>query len=369
MGAGGDPAESLWYSPGAGAAAARLALSPLSLLFGAGVRVRSGLYDAGLVATRSAPAPVVSVGSLRVGGAGKTPFVLWVARTLARCGRRPCLVSRGYGGQAEASRPWVLDAAGAAAADAAARAGDEAVMLALRSGLPVAIGADRAAACASATATLAAAGAAPDVFVLDDGFQHRGLARALDIVLVTGREAGERLLPAGPLREPASALARAGVVVVMGEATGPPARGVPAGVARSTHVVGASTVATGLVADVSDEVARPLEELRGRRVVALAAIARPERFLAELRRAGAEVVATILRRDHHRYDSGDRREIEAASAAADLVVTTEKDLVKLAGAVSGAMRAPLAALRIDVAFASEADEERLAGLVTGVAAI
>jgi tetraacyldisaccharide 4'-kinase len=368
----GDPAESLWYSPSARAAAARLALSPLSLLFGAGVRVRSGLYDAGLVATRSAPAPVVSVGSLRVGGAGKTPFVLWVARTLAQRGRRPCLVTRGYGSKADHDRPWVVDASAAAAAGAAARAGDEAVMLALRSGLPVAIGADRAAACATATGVLAATGAAPDVFVLDDGFQHRRLARDLDIVLVSGREADERLLPAGPLREPASALARAGVVVVMHEATGMPARATPAGVAPSALVVGASAVATGLVADVADEVARPVDELRGRRVVAVAAIARPERFLGELRRAGAEVVATILRRDHHGYDAADRREIEAASAAADLVVTTEKDLVKLARPASGtreAMRAPLAALRIDVAFASEADEERLASLVAGVAAI
>jgi tetraacyldisaccharide 4'-kinase len=356
---GGDAAETLWYSPSTPAAAARAALSPLSLLFGAGLRVRSRLYDSGFARVEHAPAPVVSVGALRVGGAGKTPFVLWLARELVRRGRRPCLVTRGYGGSAEGSAPWILDRAEAALPGAAGRAGDEAVLLALRSGVPVVVGADRARACAAAAAVLART---PDVYVLDDGFQHRRLARDLDIVLVSGREAGERLLPAGPLREPVGALSRAQVVVTMRDAAGGSGESLAAGVAPSAAQVEAAASASGLVENVADTETTPLAGLAGVRVVAVAGIARPDRFLATLRRAGADVVATIARRDHHRYGDSDLREIDAASAGAGLVVTTEKDLVKLAGS---AFRAPLAAIRIDVAFASAADEEQLAARAAG----
>jgi tetraacyldisaccharide 4'-kinase len=280
-----------------------------------------------------------------------------------RRGRRPCLVTRGYGGSAEGASPWILDEAEAALPGAAEGAGDEAVLLALRSGVPVVIGADRARACAAAAAVLART---PDVYVLDDGFQHRRLARDLDIVLVSGREAGERLLPAGPLREPVSALARAGVVVTMRDEAGSPGESLGADVARSAARVEATASASGLVSNVADAETTPLAGLAGRRVVAVAGIARPERFLATLRRAGADVVATLLRRDHHRYVDGDRREIEVASAGADLVVTTEKDLAKLAGSV---FRAPLAAVRIEVAFASVADEEQLAARAAGLQTI
>jgi tetraacyldisaccharide 4'-kinase len=365
-GSGADPAEKLWYSPSASAAAARAALAPLSLVFGAGVRIRSELFERGFATVEQAPAPVVSVGSLRVGGAGKTPFVLWLARELGRRGRRPCIVTRGYGGTASAG-PWLLDRAGASLPDAAARAGDEAVLLALRSGTPVAIGSDRARACACAAAELAATPRAPDVFVLDDGFQHRRLARALDIVLVSGGEADERLLPAGPLREPVSALARADAVVTMNGSMDEALRR-----ARDCRSHGRSkgvesfARAIGIVGSVADTEAADAEILAGRRVLAVAAIARPERFLETLREKGADVAGTVLRRDHHRYSDEDRRQIDAASGGVDFVVTTEKDMVRLAGA---SFRAPLVALRIEIGFADEASGRELADRAASLAPI
>ncbi len=349
-----DALEHLWYSAAPTAAAVRAALSPLSLLFGAGVRVRSELYDRGLAAIERAPLPVVSVGALRIGGAGKTPFVLWLARELRRRGRRPCIVTRGYGGKPDGPSPWVLDRSAAAMPGAAARAGDEAVLLALRSGVPVAIGAERARACEIAISGLAGTPAAPDLFLLDDGFQHRALARGLDIVLVAGTEAEERLLPAGPLREPVSALTRADAVVTMFGSRETARRGA---IGNPAQGLGAFPRAIGLVRTVTDPDTTDAAALSGKRVLAVAGIARPERFLEALRGMGADVFATVLRRDHHRYRDVDLREIDAASSGADFVVTTEKDLVRLEGA---RFRAPLCALRIEVEFASEAEGQALA---------
>lgn len=333
--------EEVWYGRSAGAAAARAALAPLSLLYGAALRLRGAAWDLGLQEPRSAPAPVISVGGLRVGGAGKTPFVLWLAAALKKRGLRPCVVTRGYGGRGEGGPPRLLTAA-MVDETVVADVGDEAALLALRSGCPVAVGSDRAAACALAWSELAAAGDPPSVFLLDDGFQHRALARAVDVVMVDGREAGEWLLPAGPLREGAGALARAGVVVVLGPGGALPSQ------RAGQLVVRAEARPECLVAAVGDDAGEDLARLSGLRVVAVAAVARPERFLADLEGLGARVVARVLRRDHHRYDDADRREIEAASARADLVVTTEKDLVKLAGGAGPAPRRRALRLRLRV---------------------
>lgn len=353
-----DPWEKLWYSPGAGPAGLRLALSPLSALFAAAVAARTALYDRGFLEVGRAEAPVVSVGGLRVGGAGKTPFVAWLARQLREDGLSPCIVTRGYGrdDSPERSRrlgeePFLVDEAAVATPAMVAAAGDEAVLLARRSRVPVVVGADRVRACAAAVKGL---GRAPDVFLLDDGFQHRGLARDLDIVLVAGTEEGERLLPAGPLREPVTALGRADVVVEVAPAAGRGRAGEGPGVARRR--LRARCVVSALVDRVDDEAGADPSSLAGRSVVAVAAIARPERFLADLRATGARVVATVLRRDHHRFDESDRRILEAEAAGADLVVTTEKDLVKLEHLD---LTVPVRALRIDLVFEEPADQQAL----------
>lgn len=335
--------EEAWYGRGPAALAARAALRPLSLLYASAVGLRALAYDRGWKGIAQAPAPVISVGSLRVGGAGKTPLVIELARQLSGRGIRPCVVTRGYGGRGDASRPrLLLPPAGGLEPSLVAEVGDEAALLALRCGCPVALGSDRAQACALAFRELAASGRAPAVFLLDDGFQHRRLARDLDVVLVDGREPFEALLPAGPLREGPGALARAGVLVTAADGE------LPWPVGPRQPVLRMRTRATALVEAVTDRTGEPPSSLAGKKVVAVAAIARPGRFVATLEGLGAHVVASVLRRDHHLYDEGDLREIATTSSGVDLVVTTEKDLVKLDALREG--RARLRALRIDVDF-------------------
>lgn len=386
------PIEDVWEGRSVAHRAARAALSPLSALLAAGVRARGFLYDRGVLAAGHAPAPVVSIGGLRVGGSGKTPLVLWLAAKLRERGIRPCIVTRGYGGSGGASALLLRagDIGGGEVAALARRAGDEAVLLALRSRCPVAVGRVRLDACEHAARALAGSVDAPHLFLLDDGFQHRALARDLDIVLVGGDERRRRLLPAGPLREPTSALARAAVVVVMRQAAAAPGRGneheqrpepgpacdEASAFAREAPTalrLGAFSRASILVSAVTDTEGEEPSSLAGRRVVAVAAIARPGRFLADLERTGARIVAKVLRRDHHHYDDADRREIDAAAASADLVVTTEKDLVKLAyparpGGGDMACHDRMRALRIEVQFDRRQDEAALLERVSALLA-
>src|SRR6185369_3246043 len=239
------------------------------------------------------------------------------------------------------------------------RAGDEAVLLAIRSGCPVAVGHDRLAACQTAWKKLIENGEPPDVFVLDDGFQHRALARDVDIVMTSDADASMRLLPAGPLREPVSALGRAAVAIAL---AAPDARAA-ASATGATRVIRAAMRPSMLVSSVADVSGDAPSWLSGREIVAVAGIARPERFLDDLSRAGARVTAAIVRRDHHRYDEPDGAEIDRAVASSPgaVVVTTEKDLVKLTHLRP---RLGMLALRVELELESRKDENTLIGLVT-----
>ena len=183
-----------WYSPRLTPLAA--ALLPLSWLFAAATALRRGLYRAGLLRTTRLPVPVVVVGNLTAGGAGKTPLVIALAQALRAAGRQPGIVSRGYGGTVAGVRE-------VRAGDDPRRVGDEPLLLAA-AGLPVVVGRDRPA----AAQALLAAHPACDVILCDDGLQHYALARDVEIVVIDdARGLGNgRLLPAGPLREPASRL-------------------------------------------------------------------------------------------------------------------------------------------------------------------
>lgn len=359
--------ETVWYGEGQGPRAMRLALAPFAAVYGGAVAARNALYGLGALPAGRAPAPAISVGSIRVGGSAKTPFVLWLARRLIAEGMKPCIVTRGYGGTAR-ENAFVLRATDASTNTIVERAGDEAVLLALRSGCPVAVGASRLQACEVAYRKLAENFEPPDVFLLDDGFQHRALARDADIVMTDGSEPGLALLPAGPLREPLSALGRADAEVrVSMPHTGDGAEAgrrkpvpdfpktVP--VPDFRHAT-ARLRATMLVSAVTDAGGYDPSWLDGRRVIAVAAIARPERFLADLERAGARVVAEVLRRDHHRYDERDGAAIDAAVAAnaGAAVVTTEKDLVKLAHLRP---RLAMLALRVEIEMDRPSDEVEL----------
>ncbi len=322
--------------PRAASAPARLALQAAAAIFGVGVRLRGLAYDAGLLPVHRLPAAVASVGNLAVGGTGKTPATLYLARLLAARGRRPVILSRGYGGSHArgAGRRGIALVVGDGSPTPLAPpevAGDEPVLLAQRAGVPVVVCPDRVAAGRLAIERFHA-----DTLVLDDGFQHRRLARDLDLVLVDARVGlGEgRLLPAGPLREPPGALARADVILL----TKVPKSGNRDGLLRQIRglapraaVFGARyrPVGLGPLGGHAAPVAPAATPLAGRRVVALSGLADPSSFHELLVELGAADVAPLAFPDHHAYGPPDYRRIAEAASAADAVVTTEKDAVKL----------------------------------------
>jgi len=292
-------------------------LAPLGGAYALGARLRRRL-----TAPTTAALPVICIGNLVSGGAGKTPTALAVAERLVALGRRPAFLTRGYGGR-EAG-PLLVDAQ---RHDAAA-VGDEALLLARRH--PTVVARHR-----PAGAALAAAGGA-DVVVMDDGFQNPTLAQTLSFIVIDGAQGlgNGRVLPAGPLREPAAAgLAPARAVVLIGEP-------VPA---LAALLAGHEVLAARLEAEDA--------MLAGRRLLAFAGIGRPEKFFATLAGLSAELVACRSFPDHHRYRADELRSLrEAAAAAGAGLITTEKDLVRL----NEEERRGIAALPVRLRFAEPA---------------
>ncbi|XXF80563.1 tetraacyldisaccharide 4'-kinase [Myxococcaceae bacterium GXIMD 01537] len=313
--------ERLFYPPGPESWARRALLSPVSVLswgYGAGVRLRGALYDANwLRGERVEGLRVLSVGNLNVGGTGKTPAVLHLADTLLRAGRKVGILTRGYGRSAKEP----LTFTGAEELPPVEVAGDEPLLLARRCpGARLFVGADRV-----SWAKRARDEFKLDVVLLDDGFQHRRLARDEDVVVVD-EAAGfgnGRMLPRGPLREPLSGLRRA-TLIWLRTATDHP---VP--LPRFTvPVVRTRYGPTGWVDPAGVE--RPVDALAGMPVLALAGLARPGGFLRTLRQLGVEVREAALFADHHRFTARELEEVsERAARVGARVVTTEKDAVRL----------------------------------------
>lgn len=268
-------------------------LLPLSRLYALLLALRRSMSRRGV----RLPVPVIVVGNLAVGGTGKTPVVAWLAGKLAEAGLRTGIVSRGYGGRARGVVHVGPDTDPAVA-------GDEPVLLARRTGLPVVVGRDRVAA---ARALLEHAGV--DVIVSDDGLQHYRLARDFEIVVVDAQRGlgNGALLPAGPLREPASRLDRVDMVL----ANGGPWRDALAFTLRGDEARG-----------LADDAGRPLESFAGETVHAVAGIGNPQRFFDLLSAAGMRVIPHPFP-DHHRFGPGD-----IAFPDALPVLMTEKDAVK-----------------------------------------
>ncbi|MBX6364902.1 MAG: tetraacyldisaccharide 4'-kinase, partial [Gemmatimonadetes bacterium] len=301
-----------------------VALAPAELLFRAGAAAYHGAYARGVWRVERVAAPVVSVGNLTVGGTGKTPFTRWLVDELLRRGARPAVLHGGYAADEPALHArWHPD-------------------------VPVIAERDRRIGARRALATGAT------VLVLDDGFQHRRLARDLDIVLVAAERwsARPRLLPRGPWREAPAALARANVVVVTRRTAPAAAAAAVAGELRRFAPGAAAAIVAlrpagwlrrpGAAPSTAARPGRRLASLDGvgdgcarwsaaagaPRGVAVCAIAEPASFFAQARAAGAVLTGSLEFRDHHTYTRDDAARIAAAAAGA-AVITTAKDAVKL----------------------------------------
>jgi tetraacyldisaccharide 4'-kinase len=300
-------------------------LYPVSVAFSLLVRLRRAMYRRRILQSVRLPVPVIVVGNLTVGGTGKTPLVLRVAELMQRQGRRPAILCRGYGGSDEGPREVAVD-------DAPARVGDEAVLLARRSGCPVWIGRDRAA----AGARMLERHPDRDTIICDDGLQHYGLERDLEIAVEDERGHGNgMLLPAGPLREPSHRPVDA--VVVNGWLDADAGRSRQARATGTTNVFTMRLEPQGFSPVHEPSGSVPVSELAGKRLHAVAGIGNPQRFFALLRQLGLDPVCHAYP-DHHAYAPGD-----LAFPDCDIVLMTEKDAVKCIH--SG--RRDLVALRVD----------------------
>ncbi|HLL52512.1 MAG TPA: tetraacyldisaccharide 4'-kinase [Myxococcaceae bacterium] len=315
--------EQLWYPEEEDGPSGNVTLAPLALgaaAFGVGARTRNALYDLRVFKpTRIEGAKVISVGNLNVGGAGKTPVVIHLAQLLRARGKKVAVLTRGYGRRSKERR--VLDAT-AGELPSAADAGDEPLLIARSCpGVPVLVGSDRVASAQQARDHFGV-----EYILLDDGMQHRRLARDVELVVVDERVGlgNGQLLPRGPLREPISSLKRATLLWVRSAESGmaKPLPKVDAPMVRARYRVKELSSPTGEVRDAY--------ALRGRRVLALAGLARPASFLRTLQGLGVTVPVNRFFADHHAYSAAELEEVKAAASQSDLlIITTEKDWMRL----------------------------------------
>jgi len=304
-------------------------MNPLSALFGAVVSARNRAYDHGRLVPQKLRGPVISVGNLSVGGSGKTPFVIALGEWLQKRGIPFDILSRGY--RRRSTGVQRVDPEGSAE-----EFGDEPLMMARRLGVPVWVGNTRFAAGSAAEAEYG-----PRLHLLDDGFQHRALARQFDILLLSDQDFGDTLLPIGRLREPISSMRRADAVAVRENAT-------------------ASHGFTGRIWTVRRHLIPP--ERAPKNPIVFCGIARPEPFFAQVRALGIQLAREVAFADHHHYTSANVRTLEklALQLGADALLTTEKDWVKLAPLCSGiAVPMQMARLVTEVTNADQVFSEML----------
>ena len=340
----------------------RVLLWPAARLWSLAARTRVGLYASGAWRRQRLDRPVVSVGNLSVGGAGKTPFVIWLFSALVERGLRPAVLTRGYRRPPGAETllftrvGWTPEAV---------RAGDE-VQVMLRSGVaPIGVDANRLRAGRALEAQCAV-----DLHLLDDGFQHLALGRDLDIVLVDSSRPPweDDLLPAGRLREPPGALRRAGVIVltrVQDWTVRGPLETRLRRLAPEAEIYRARTrLRTGAgAAEPSVSGPTPVSE---QTALAFAAVGNPRAFFADLCVAGFRVVGTRPFRDHHHYTVRDLQRLEqrARRVGAEALITTEKDAANLPESCRDGLDLPLRVVGMELEVERGAElVNRVAGLV------
>ena len=305
---------------------ASVLLRPLSWLYRAGVWGHRAMYTSGLRQAVRLPVPVIVVGNLVVGGAGKTPAVIAIAQLLRAQRWTPGVVSRGYGRSSDTVRVLAPD-------DSAAVVGDEPLLIQRRTSAPVAVGADRVA----AARALCAAHPEVNLLIADDGLQHHRLARDVEVFVFDQRGAGNGLcLPAGLLRAPMPATPPPGALVLYSAGAVSTAWPGTIGTRRLAGVLPWANWSAGRVAPAGG-LADTWSALRGRPVLAAAGLARPQAFFDMLSMHGLQVVPCPLP-DHHAFDT-----LPWPADCADVVVT-EKDAVKLDPTTFGATRVWVTAL-------------------------
>jgi tetraacyldisaccharide 4'-kinase len=327
-------------------------LKPLAPLYAAALAVKKRLFQWGWLKQHRLDSPVISVGSVSAGGAGKTPMVLMLARALRHRGYAVRILTRGYKrGSSLTTRVEPFD-------DAVWH-GDEPVLLAQRSGVPVYEGADRY--LAGVMAEQNEPTEKRVVHLLDDGFQHRRLVRDIDIVLLTSADVEDSLLPAGNLREPLSTLAEADILVLR-EEEADSLRRVVAGLSKPKQQPVIWIIRRTLSLGEGGEVALPS------RPFAFCGIARPEGFVAMLAAHGYEPMDTMIFPDHHAYGEDDIRRLlqDARRVEANGFVTTEKDAVKLTPILRDQLETlgPVVVARLSVELIDE--QESLTQLISMV---
>ncbi len=295
--------SAVWNGRGTAARVGRSVLAPVEGLFRAAIAGRGFLYDRGLLKAHDVSVPVLSIGNLTVGGTGKTPVSAWFARQLSERGASPAIVLRGYGGD------------------------ETLVHQRLNEGISVIAAADRVRGMRDALAEGATA------IVLDDAFQHRRAARDADVVLIDADAwtGSTRLLPAGPWREPLSALGRASLVIVTRKiADNAAVTAVKHAVARAAPSLPVATVllAPGELRSTATGQTMPLQALDGADVTAIAAVARPDAFFQQLTHLGA-IVRPNSFRDHYAFTRRDAARLAEAAQSSDFAICTLKDAVKL----------------------------------------
>ena len=304
-------------------------MNPLSAIYGGVVGARNALYDRGLLRARQLQGTVISIGNLSAGGSGKTPFVLLLGELLKARGLKFDVLSRGYGRKSRGV--LLVDPAGLPR-----EFGDEPLLIARKLQAPVIVGEDRYAAGCFAESRFG-----PQLHLLDDGFQHRALARDFDIVLVTPLDASDRLLPAGRLRELLNALRRTDAVVLASGAS-----------AESFPIEG--KLIWRVRRGIAPQNVPP-------RPVVFCGIARPQQFTLQLRAANIEPAAEAFYRDHHAYSDQDIRELLALKQKSEAggFVTTEKDAVNLGSYLSELEPLCVVPVRMELADAANAVDTML----------